>query len=129
MELHQPKELARRDSRRLSFGCQAAEVSKRSVGFLKNGVFALDCSYFRSFEAAPYFRDLWRLREARSALLMISPSLLPKAAMSIGAGLPLIESERSGYPVSLLVVGSAMFVIIFLTHGTDPCAGVIDNIR
>jgi hypothetical protein len=43
-----------------------------------------------------HFRGLWRLREARNALLMISPSLLPKAAMSIGAGSPLIESERSG---------------------------------
>jgi hypothetical protein len=47
-------------------------------------------------EAATYFRDLWRLREARSASLMISSSLLPKAAMSIDAGSPLIESERSG---------------------------------
>jgi hypothetical protein len=30
------------------------------------------------------------------ALVMISPSLLPKAAISIGAGSPLSESERSG---------------------------------
>jgi hypothetical protein len=46
-------------------------------------------------EEARYARDLRRLCEVPTALVIISPSLLPKAAISIGAGSKLFTSERT----------------------------------
>ena len=61
---------------------------------------------------------------------MISASLLPKAMISIGAGSALLTSrERESRFIPLLVVGRAFCVIGFLTHGTELCAVVFDNIR
>ena len=45
-------------------------------------------------EDGNYFLNLCCLREARTALSMISPSLLPKAAVSIGAGSMLFASDH-----------------------------------
>ena len=83
---------------------------------------------------AHYFRDLDRLREAHTALAMISAGLLPKPTISIGAGSKLFARERregskSGSSRRCSLSGELFFVIVFLTHGTEPCAVAFDNIR
>ena len=49
----------------------------------------------RVLRRAKYFLDFCRLREALTDLVMISPSVLPKAFISIGAGSKLFTSERA----------------------------------
>jgi hypothetical protein len=34
-----------------------------------------------------------------------------------------------GFVRTLLVIGTAIFVMVFLTHGSEPCAAAFDNVR
>jgi hypothetical protein len=64
---------------------------------------------------------------------MVSASLLPKATISIGAGSMLLQEKDEGCEIefvpTLVVIGTAIFVIVFLTHGSEPSAAAFDNIR
>ena len=81
-----------------------------------------------------YFRDLWRLREARTALVIDLGESLAEGydidrrrvhAFSKSKE----EDARSGFVRTLLVIGTAIFMIVFLTHGSEPCAAAFDDVR
>jgi hypothetical protein len=56
---------------------------------------AIDITTRTELGGPHYFRDLCRLREPLTALVMISLNLLPKAAISIDAGSMLFTSKRT----------------------------------